>query len=87
MSLLAVNPFHGTSYPANLTELLEGAYKSPVGTWNYTVEEVPYEYSTGILAVTKEKEEYKAVVKVNYNTLTATKVKVEENIVNFLVYF
>ncbi|MBD3661429.1 MAG: hypothetical protein HUJ11_04475, partial [Arenibacter algicola] len=39
-----------------------------------------------VLIITKEKEEYKVVVKVNYNTLTASEVKVNENTVNFSVY-
>lgn len=86
MSLLAVNPIHGTLAPTNQTEVLAKVYKSPVGTWNYTVEDVPYEYSAGVLIVTKEKDGYKVELKVNYNTLTATQVKVEKNIINFSVY-
>ena len=86
MSLLAINPGHGNYCPNNLTEVLEEEYKSPIGTWDYTVEDVPYEYSAGVLIITKDKEEYKVVVKVNYNTLTASEVKVNENTVNFSVY-
>jgi len=86
MSLLAVNPTNSTFCSINPTTTLEKEYKSPIGTWEYTVEDVPYEYSAGVLIITKEKEEYKVVVKVNYNTLTASEVKVNENTVNFSVY-
>ena len=86
MSLLAENPTNSTFCSINPTTTLEKVYKSPIGTWEYTVEDVPYEYSAGVLIITKEKEEYKVVVKVNYNTLTASEVKVNENTVNFSVY-
>lgn len=86
MSLLAVNPTNSTFCSINPTTTLEKEYKSPIGTWEYTVEDVPYEYSAGVLIITKDKEEYKVVVKVNYNTLTASEVKVNENTVNFSVY-
>ena len=85
-SLLAVNSGHSHYCPNILTEVLEEVYKSPIGTWEYTVEDVPYEYSAGLLIITKDKEVYKVVVKVNYNTLTASEVKVNENKVNFSVY-
>ena len=86
MSLLAVNPGNSTFCTNNPTEVLGNVYNSPVGIWEYTVEDVPYEYSAGTLIITKEKEGYKAVIKVNYNTLTATDVKVNENTLNFSVY-
>ncbi|MCK0189393.1 hypothetical protein [Arenibacter sp. F20364] len=86
MSLLAENPSNDTNDGINPTEVVEKVYKSPIGTWEYTVDDVPYEYSVGVLIITKEKEEYKVVVKANYNTLTASEVKVNENNVNFSVY-
>lgn len=86
MSLLAVGPGNGTECPINSSELLEKVYKSPIGTWEYTVADVPYEYSAGVMVISKDKEGYKVVVKVNYNTLTASEVKVNENKVDFSVY-
>jgi hypothetical protein len=86
MSLLAVNPSNGSECHINASEVLENAYKSPIGTWEYTVADVPYEYSAGVMVITKDKEGYKVVVKANYNTLTASEVKVNENNVNFSVY-
>lgn len=86
MPLLAVNPGHSNSFPDTLADLLYKVYKSPIGTWEYTVEDVPYEYSSGELVITKEKGEYKVVVKANYNKLTASEVKVDGNAVNFSVY-
>jgi|TARA_R110000744_G_scaffold94288_7_gene182066 hypothetical protein len=86
MSLLAANEGQSAFCSINPTDVFEKVYKSPIGTWEYTVEDVPYEYSAGVLIITKEKEEYKVVVKVNYNTLTASDVKVNENEVNFSVY-
>jgi hypothetical protein len=86
MSLLAANEGQSALCSINPTDVFEQVYKSPIGTWEYSVEDVPYEYSAGVLIITKEKEEYKVVVKVNYNTLTASDVKVNENEVNFSVY-
>ena len=86
MSLLAVGPGNGTECHINSSELLEKVYKSPIGTWEYTVADVPYEYSAGVMVISKDKEGYKVVVKVNYNTLTASEVKVNENKVDFSVY-
>ncbi|MEQ8220021.1 MAG: hypothetical protein RIM68_03050 [Arenibacter sp.] len=86
MSLLAANEGQSALCSINPTDVFEKVYKSPIGTWEYSVEDVPYEYSAGVLIITKEKEEYKVVVKVNYNTLTASDVKVNENEVNFSVY-
>jgi hypothetical protein len=86
MSLLAVGPGNGTECLINSSELLEKVYKSPIGTWEYTVADVPYEYSAGVMVISKDKEGYKVVVKVNYNTLTASEVKVNENKVDFSVY-
>ncbi len=86
MPLLAVNPGHNNSCPVTPGELVDKVYISPIGTWEYTVEDVPYEYSSGVLVITKEKGEYKVVVKANYNKLTASEVKVDGNAVNFSVY-
>jgi len=58
---------------------------SPVGTWDYTVDNVPYEYSSGILYVTKEKSGYTVKVKLNYSTEIANNVKVDKNKLNFSV--
>ncbi|MEG3657233.1 hypothetical protein V5097_07455 [Arenibacter palladensis] len=86
MSLLAVTPGHGNYCSNTITELVDEVYKSPIGTWEYTVTDVPYEYSAGVLIITKEKNEYKVLVKVNNNTLTASDVKVNDDKVNFSVY-
>ncbi|PXX29080.1 hypothetical protein [Arenibacter sp. ARW7G5Y1] len=86
MSLLAVNPSNSTFCTSNGNEEFEIVYKSPIGTWDYTVADVPYEYSAGVMVITKDKEGYKVVVKVNYNTLTASEVKVNGNKVNFAVF-
>ena len=86
MSLLAVTPGHGNYCSDTITELVDEVYKSPIGTWEYTVADVPYEYSAGVLIITKEKNEYKVLVKVNNNTLTASDVKVKDDKVNFSVY-
>jgi hypothetical protein len=86
MSLLAVTPGHGNYCSNTITELVDEVYKSPIGTWEYTVAYVPYEYSAGVLIITKEKNEYKVLVQVNNNTLTASDVKVNDDKVNFSVY-
>lgn len=86
MSLLAVNPIHGILGPNNPALIIKNAFNSPVGTWDYTVADVPFEYSAGVLVITEEKKEFKVAVKVNYNTLTASEVKVNKNKVDFAVF-
>ena len=56
MSLLAANEGQSAFCSINPTDVFEKVYKSPIGTWEYTVEDVPYEYSAGVLIITKEKE-------------------------------
>lgn len=68
---------------AKRTELLKD--NSPVGVWDYTVADAPYEYSTGVLYVTKEKDGYAVKVKLNYSTEKANNVSVDKNKLNFSV--
>jgi len=86
MPLLAVNLNNGTYGSIDPINIAEIMYRSPIGTWEYTVEDVPYEYSSGVLIITKEKGEYAVVVNVNNNKLTASDVTVKDNTVSFSVY-
>ena len=86
MPLLAVN-FGNAAYGSiDPIDMAENRYRSPIGTWEYTVEDVPYEYSSGVLVITKENGEYAVMVNVNNNKITASDVTVKDDMVNFSVY-
>jgi hypothetical protein len=86
MPLLAVNLGNGAYGSIDLMDFEENINRSPIGTWEYTVEDVPYEYSSGVLVITKEKGEYAVVVNVNSNKITASDVMVKDDTVNFSIY-
>lgn len=56
------------------------------GSWDYTVSDVPYEYKTGVLLISKKKEEYVVEVKLQYGTIKATDVSLKKNKMNFSVW-
>ncbi len=82
-SLMATNPEIVNQMEENEAVLFTD--NSPVGIWDYTVDNAPYEYSTGVLYVTKEKNGYAVKVKLNYSTEIANNVKVDKNKLNFSV--
>ncbi len=57
-----------------------------VGAWNYTVENAPYEYSKGILMITKKDEAYNVDVQLTAGTLPAEDVEVDGGKITFVVY-
>lgn len=57
-----------------------------VGSWDYTVSDVPYEYRTGVLLIGKENNEYTVQVKLQYSTEQATEVSVDKNKLNFSIF-
>lgn len=85
ISLMAINPEREAlnCFEGNNTSAFSD--NSPVGIWDYTVTNVPYEYSSGVLYVTKEKSGYVVKVKLNYSTETANNVSVNKNKLDFSV--
>ncbi len=53
------------------------------GTWDYTVQDVPPEYSSGVLHILKEGRSYKVSVELTEGTLNAADVKTKRNTINF----
>lgn len=55
------------------------------GAWEYTVENVPYEYSKGVMNITKDKKEYSVKIQLQYGTIDAKNVKVKDSTITFNV--
>ncbi|EAQ99659.1 hypothetical protein [Maribacter sp. HTCC2170] len=55
------------------------------GAWEYTVENVPYEYSKGVLMISKENKEYIVKVQLQHGAINAENVKVKDNVITFTV--
>ncbi len=67
-------------------ELVAVVPNSFIGQWDYTAADAPYEYRSGVLFITKEKEGYGVKVKLGYNTLKATEVVLEKNTMKFSIW-
>ena len=57
-----------------------------VGAWNYTVENVDYEYRTGVLLITKEEEKYSVEVQLSAGNIPGEEIEVIDNSIKFSVY-
>ena len=59
----------------------------PVGTWTYTADQAPYEYSTGDIVIEKEGKEYIVEIRLGeYYKIKASSVTYEKNVMAFKVY-
>jgi hypothetical protein len=59
----------------------------PVGTWTFVAEDVPYEYSTGDIVITKDGKEYKGeIVFSEYYKLKTSDFKIEGDEISFKAY-
>ena len=56
------------------------------GAWEYTVENVPIEYSKGVLMISKENKEYSIKIQLDAGTLDAENVLVKDKTITFSVY-
>jgi len=57
-----------------------------IGAWNYTVENVDYQYSTGVLLITKEEGKYNVQVQLSAGNITGEEIEVNDNNISFAVY-
>lgn len=57
-----------------------------LGVWDYTALDVPYEYSKGIIYITKEGKDHKVKVTIGESSLDGENVVVDKNEVRFQVY-
>ncbi len=57
-----------------------------IGAWNYTVENVDYQYSTGVLLITKEEGKYNVQVQLSEGNIPGEEVVVKDNSITFSVY-
>lgn len=56
-----------------------------VGEWNYTVPNAPYEYSKGVMIISKVEEAFAVTIQVNGSTLQGEEVVVNGNEISFKV--
>lgn len=59
--------------------------KKWMGVWDYSVQDVPPEYSTGVLHITKKKKVYMVKLELPHGKLSASQVKVTKNKLTFSV--
>lgn len=57
-----------------------------VGAWNYTVENVDYEYRTGVLLISKEDGKYNVQVQLSAGNIPGEEIEVVDNSIKFSVY-
>ncbi|WP_149275031.1 hypothetical protein [Pareuzebyella sediminis] len=57
-----------------------------IGTWRYTVDNVPPEYRTGVLSILNENGAYVVQVQLKAGTLKAENISVEGNKIRFKIY-
>lgn len=57
-----------------------------VGAWNYTVENVDYEYRTGVLLISKEDGKYNVQVQLSAGNIPGEEIEVVDNNIKFSVY-
>ncbi len=59
----------------------------PVGTWEYTADQAPYEYSSGDIVVSKEGKDLEVeIVLGEYYKVKGNDVTYEKNVLSFKVY-
>lgn len=57
-----------------------------LGVWDYTAEDVPYEYSKGIIYITKEGKDFMVKVAISESSIDGENVVIDKNEVRFQVY-
>ena len=73
---------------ASITSTVSAQKKvDPVGTWTYTADQAPYEYSTGDIVVDKDGKDYLVEIQLGeYYKIKASSVTYEKNVLTFKVY-
>lgn len=57
-----------------------------IGAWSYSVENVDYQYRTGVLLITKEEGKYNVQVQLSAGNIPAEEIEVSDNKISFAVY-
>ena len=57
-----------------------------IGAWSYTVENVDFQYSTGVLLITKEEGKYIVQVQLSAGNIPGEEIEVNDNNISFAVY-
>jgi hypothetical protein len=77
-TVMAHNSFEKNTIHLNIVDDL-------VGSWNYTVENVDYQYRTGVLLITKESGKYNVQVQLSAGNIDGEEVDVKGNKISFSV--
>jgi len=57
-----------------------------IGAWSYTVENVDFQYSTGVLIISKEEGKYNVQVQLSAGIIPGEDIVVNDNKISFAVY-
>lgn len=72
---------------ASFTNVSAQKKVDPVGTWTYTADQAPFEYSTGDIVVAKEEKELEIEIQLGeYYKIKGSSVTYEKNVLAFKVY-
>lgn len=71
---------------AKISAISEWAKNDILGVWDYTAENVPYEYSKGIISITKVGKENKVKVTIGEISMDGENVVINKNEVRFQVF-
>lgn len=73
------------AHTSSMWSVLSNA-NDPIGYWNYSAPNAPYEYSKGVMVISKVEGAYNVVVHVNGGSIIGEDVKVNGNEIKFKVY-
>lgn len=76
---------HTDSYPPTEVETLMLSKRKWVGIWDYSVSDVPPEYSTGALHVSKSGRDYEVALELEFGKIPAKSVVVKSKVLYFEV--
>jgi hypothetical protein len=74
-------------FAASFTTVSAQKKVDPVGTWTYTADQAPYEYSTGDIVIEKDGKDLIVEIQLGeYYKIKASNVTYEKNVLTFKVY-
>lgn len=81
VTVVSMSPAESLANPPELVLTLKK--NRLAGIWDYSVQDVPPEYKTGVLRIQKKGKEYQVSVELTEGTLQASEVIAKRNTINF----